>query len=36
MKELRTHLDLETFLQLVQEMREEGYRLFALEEAEEI
>lgn len=36
MKELRTHLELESFLHLVQEMRREGYRLFALEEAGEI
>ena len=27
--ELRDHLDLETYLELFEEMREEGYRLFA-------
>lgn len=36
MKELRTHLDPETFLELVKEMRKEGYHLFALEEDGEI
>ncbi|EGK08573.1 GNAT family N-acetyltransferase [Kroppenstedtia eburnea] len=36
MKELRTHLEPESYLQLVQEMRGEGYRLFALEEDGEI
>lgn len=32
MKELRTHLDLDTYLSLLEEMRLQGYRLFALEE----
>lgn len=32
MKELRPHLDLDTYLSLLEEMRPRGYRLFALEE----
>ncbi|GAA5344539.1 GNAT family N-acetyltransferase [Planifilum fimeticola] len=32
MKELRTHLDQDTYLSLLEEMRPQGYRLFALEE----
>jgi len=32
MKELRTHLDLDTYLSLLEEMRPQGYRLFALKE----
>ena len=32
MKELRPHLDLDTYLSLLDEMRPQGYRLFALEE----
>lgn len=31
MKELRTHLDLDAYLSLLEEMRPQGYRLFALE-----
>ncbi|PRX41138.1 acetyltransferase (GNAT) family protein [Planifilum fimeticola] len=33
LKELRTHLDLDTYLSLLEEMRPRGYRLFALEES---
>lgn len=32
MKQLRPHLDLDTYLSLLEEMRPRGYRLFALEE----
>ena len=35
MKELRTHLDQDTYLSLLEEMRPQGYRLFALEEQEQ-